>query len=335
VLKRLLRIDLEEATFVRRNFRNPCQAVRKRLERVGATFLHGYHVALADASLEDLSARLELIEAEFRGFGYEGAAMALDLLDQLKPWKGRRIQRFIEGPGQPHIYMVHVGIGWSLARFPWGMKRRLSRLDPLLRWLALDGFGFHEGYFHWARYAGGGAAPKRLAGYALRAFDQGLGRSLWFVAGADPEWIARAIMAFPESRHGDLWSGVGLACAYAGGADGQQISRLRDAAGTYVRNLAQGAVFAAKTRERAHNPAPHTELACPLLCELPAAQAAAIADDALLHARDGREPAYESWRRLIQEHFCGSGQAEFPIGRQIGDRALCLRKETEDVARSQ
>ncbi|MFZ0771781.1 MAG: DUF1702 family protein [Candidatus Sulfotelmatobacter sp.] len=310
MLKRLLRIDLEETTFVRRNFRTPREAVRKRLERVGATFLQGYHAALADASLEALSASLELIEAEFRGFGYEGAAMALDLLDQLKPWKGQRIQMFLEGPGQPHIYMVHVGIGWSLARFPWGMNRRLSRLDPLLRWLALDGFGFHEGYFHWARYSGGGAPPKRLAGYALRAFDQGLGRSLWFVAGADPEWIARAIMAFPESRHGDLWSGVGLACAYAGGADGPQISRLRDAAGTYVRNLAQGAVFAAKTRERAHNPAPHTELACPLLCDLPAAQAAAIADDALLRAREGREPAYESWRCLIQARFCGSSQAE-------------------------
>jgi enediyne biosynthesis protein E3 len=318
VLKRLLRIDSEETSFARRNFRTPREAVRIRLERVGETFLEGYHAALADAGLEALSAHLELIEAEFRGFGYEGAAMALDLLDQLKPWKGRRIQMFLEGQGQAHIYMVHVGIGWSLARFPWGMNRRLSRLDPLLRWLALDGFGFHEGYFHWARYAGGGTSPKRLAGYALRAFDQGLGRSLWFVAGADPEWIARAIMAFPESRHGDLWSGVGLACAYAGGADGPQISRLRGASGSYVRNLAQGAVFAAKTRERARNPAPHTELACPVLCDLPAVQAAAIADDALLHAKEGREPAYESWRRLIQARFRGSRQSEAPCADTSG-----------------
>jgi hypothetical protein len=199
--------------------------------------------------------------------------------------------------------MVHVGVGWSLARLPFRRERRLSQLDPLLRWLALDGFGFHEGYFHWPHYADGRSQPAALHGYALRAFDQGLGRSLWFVAGADPETIAGCIKAFPEPRLGDLWSGIGLACAYAGGADAQEIERIRLAAGEYSWHLAQGAIFAAKTRERAGNRALHTELACRLLCGLPPGQAAAIADRMLPLATDGPEPAYEDWRRRIRMHF--------------------------------
>ncbi len=303
MLKRLLRIPLKEVTFARRNFRMPRDAVRLRLEHVGETFLEGYHAALQDQGMNELAARLSQVDLEFRGFAFEGAAMALDLLDQLTPWKAQRLPALLSGPGSPHVYMVHVGMGWSLARWPWRLERRLSRLDPLLRWLALDGYGFHEGYFHWPRYSDGIRRPDRLTGYALRAFDQGLGRSMWFVGGADPDWIAGAIAGLPGSRHADLWSGVGLACAYAGGADTREIRRLRLAAADHYAHLAQGAVFAAGARSRAANPAEHTELACQLICGLSAAKAAAISEETRLHAREGSQLAYEVWRSLIRTHF--------------------------------
>jgi hypothetical protein len=262
----------------------------------------GYQAALEDSGMQALEARLSVADLEFRGFAYEGAAMALDLLDQLTPWKTRRLPAFMDGPGSPHIYMVHVGMGWSLARMPLRLGQRLSRLDPLLRWLALDGYGFHEGYFHWPRYAGG-TLVSRLRGYELRAWNQGLGRSMWFVGGADPEWIAGAIADFPASRRDDLWSGVGLACAYAGGADAGEIRVLRFAAGGHYPHLAQGVVFAAGARSRADNPAEHTELACQLLCDLSLQKAAAISDETRSRALADAEPAYEAWRRLIREHF--------------------------------
>jgi hypothetical protein len=303
VLKRWLRVAPEEASFVRRKFRVPRDSVRNRLERIGTTFLVGYHAALEDAGMQALEAQLSAVELEFRGFAYEGAAMALDLFDQLTPWKTRRLPAFMDGLGSPHIYMVHVGMGWSLARVPLRLGRRLARLDPLLRWLALDGYGFHEGYFHWHRYAGGTLRPGRLRGYELRAWDQGLGRSMWFAGGADPEWIAGAIAGFPASRRDDLWSGVGLACAYAGGADASEIMLLRLAAGGHYPHLAQGVVFAAGTRSRAGNPAEHTELACQLLCDLSLQEAAAISDETRCRALADAEPAYEVWRRLIREHF--------------------------------
>jgi hypothetical protein len=303
VLKRLLNIAPEEVTFARRRFRVPRESVRRRLERVGESFLHGYHAALAGVDPEVLTARLSDVELEFRGFAYEGAAMAIDLLDQLAPWRKPRLPAFLDGPGGPHIYMAHVGVGWSMARLPLRLEHRLSRLDPLLRWLALDGYGFHEGYFHWPQYADGKTWPKRLSRYGLRAFDQGLGRSLWFVGGADPDWITKALAVFPESRRANLWSGVGLACAYAGGADAWEIKRLRVAANVYYSHLAQGAVFAAGARSHAGNPAEHTELACQLLCDLTAQAAAAVSDETQLHAQEGSEPAYEVWRRLIRMRF--------------------------------
>ena len=123
--------------------------------------------------------------------------------------------------------MMHVGLGWALARLRRSVTPYLARLDPLLGWLVVDGYGFHEGYFDWPRYIERRAIPSRLNGYERRVFDQGLGRSLWFVKGADVAAVASAIDTFPSARRDDLWSGVGLACAYAGGCGRAAIESLR------------------------------------------------------------------------------------------------------------
>jgi hypothetical protein len=309
LLRRLLGIDPAEATFARRGFAASTPAARERLERVGLTFLDGYHAAL-EADAGELDARLDATPSVLRGFAYEGAAMALALLDALTPWRRGRLSAFLHGAGAPHAYMVHVGAGWALAR----LRRRMAGvprgMDPLLGWLAADGYGFHEGYFQPGRYAHACARPPRLSGYALNAFDQGLGRALWFVHGADAVRVGRAIAAFPLARREALWSGAGLACAYAGGPTGEEAAALASAAGANRAALAQGAAFAAEARRRAGNPAPHTDRACRILCGLSADRAAALTAT----ARDGVAPrgalpAYEVWRLRLQDHFASWSRA--------------------------
>lgn len=299
----ILGISLEEATFARRGFHDGKQSARQCLEQIGRAFIQGYHCALNDSAVEVLVPQLNAIENKLRGFAFEGAAMGLMLLDCLLPWR-RRLHSFLEGPGSAHIYMMHVGAGWALARLRRRIERPLARLDPVLGWLAVDGYGFHEGYFSWPRYIGRKAMPSCLSGYARRVFDQGLGRSLWFVDGADVDRISATIATFSSSRHADLWSGIGLACAYAGGVDRRDVADLRAAAGPHWPQLAQGAAFAAKAREQAGNPAAHTDLACEVLCDLPSYMAAHITDIALKNLPlDSVEPGYEIWRRRIRARF--------------------------------
>jgi len=302
----LLGISPRETSFSRRGFQAGDPARREHLEQIGQTFVHGYHAALSDPRPDALGDALDAVSMETRGFAFEGAAMALSLLDHLAPWRRNRWHAFLTGPGSPHAYMVHVGRGWALARLRRPVARALERLDPVLGWLVVDGYGFHEGYFHWPRWVQERAEPARLTGYARRVFDQGLGRSLWFVDGADVTRIPRTIDAFPAARHADLWSGVGLACAYAGGVARDELAALRPAAGAFHPDLAQGVAFAAKARERAGNLAPHTELACEVLCNSSAAEAAALSDATFADLpRDGSEPAYEVWRRRIRTRFGG------------------------------
>jgi hypothetical protein len=98
-----------------------------------------------------------------------------------------------------------------------------------------------------------------------------------------------------------LWSGIGLACAYAGGVERVGLERLREAATGYRGHLAQGAAFAAKTRVRAGNPTLCTEHACQVICGLSATEAAEVSDIHLENLpRNERVPAYEVWRQRIQ-----------------------------------
>jgi enediyne biosynthesis protein E3 len=293
-----------EATFARRGFMSENVAVRERLERVGFTFLEGYHAALETEGSEELAHRLNAPEPVLRGFAFEGAAMALGLLDALTPWQRDRVTAFVRGAGAAHAYMVHVGAGWALARLRRPFNDIPHGMDPLLGWLAADGYGFHQGYFHPRRFVHERAVPARVSGYGLRAFDQGLGRSLWFIFGADPVRIGKAISWFPPIRREGLWSGAGLACAYAGGVLGDEAKYLAASVGANRRALAQGAAFAAEARRRAGNPAAHTDRACRTLCGLSADDAAAVT----MAAREGLTPcgslpAYGVWRVRVQDHF--------------------------------
>lgn len=79
--RRLLGLSPTEVTFARRGFVTREEDARRRLEQIGITFLSGYHAALEETGLAPLARRLEFVDAESRGFAFEGAAMGLALLD--------------------------------------------------------------------------------------------------------------------------------------------------------------------------------------------------------------------------------------------------------------
>ena len=300
--KRLFGISLTETTVERRGFAVSDDNVRANLEKIGQMFVAGYHAALLDDNPQSLADHLnKTIAIEYQGFAFEGAGMGLTLLDLLPLGRNNRLRTFVDGPGNNHYYMIHVGAGWALARLKRRVDKYLKRCDPVVGWLVVEGYGFHETYFDWPRVLEKQERPKHLQGYAGRVFDQGLGRCLWFVKGSDPDRIAHTIATFPDSRQADIWSGVGLACGYAGGVDADAIQRLATLADVYQTPMAQGAAFAAGARHRAGNPVAHTELACQILWRSSLAETAHLVEAAGIEIPlNGPEPTWETWRQRVQ-----------------------------------
>jgi hypothetical protein len=349
--RRLLSIPPRAATFAELGFA-PCDAaVRGRLEKVLETFVLGYNLSLEITDPERLAATLRHdLDAHHVGFAFEGAGMGYALRDLLAPWRPSRLQAFLAGPGSEHDYIAAVGAGFALARVPWGRwlwPSYSQRLDPLVVWCLPDGYGFHQGIFHPRRYIERRAAPPAvLPHFARQLFDSGLGRSFWWSQGAEPRRIARAIDAFAPERRPEMWCGIGVAAAYAGGAgdpgdEGAALGELRDLAGPYRADFLSGLPFAARMRQKGRNPSPVTDHACALLLGRSAGEAAdwivttverVLADPSV--AREVRlRDSYLLVRRRLVEELHNSAQGEAPCRTPIQERTTASSSAAASAAR--
>jgi hypothetical protein len=312
----MLTPDVSETSLAKRGFHVKDEESKYVLEKIGETFLTGYGDAIESATPEETGERLAAIPTRFRGFSYEGAGMGLGMLDGLPFGHKHHVEDFLAGPGDAHNYLVLVGVGWAMARLPrfaWPSPRRY---DPLLRWLVLDGYGFHQAYFKTDRYVRDQYREPNFpwpaddpTGYADHAIDQGIGRATWFVCGSDPELVARTFAEFDEDRRPDLYAGAGLAASYAGGGDEAELVRFRDLAGEYRPQLAQGSAFAASARVTQELVVPHTELATRVFCGLTPQEADQLCADTRPTGQDGDTPAFEVWRQRIAESIATKGGA--------------------------
>ncbi|MEU6405185.1 DUF1702 family protein [Streptomyces sp. NPDC046985] len=310
----LLAPQLHEVSFARRGFPPaPDDGTAARLEAIPQAVVCGFEWGMESRSLWEIERRLDLVDVKHRGFAYEGATMAFTVLDAMG--RGRRTHDLLRGPGRPHLLLAYIGVGFAMARLPrvlW--KKVLPDLDgspyhPVMSWLAVDGYGFDLAYFHTRRWVEEQRVPEPYPwldapAYFPRAVDQGIGRALWFIHGARPDRVDAAVRAFAARRHADLWSGVGLAAAFAGGCGGEALAALRRDAGQHAAELGQGAVFAVRARVLAGHVPSHTDVAAQALTGLSVAAAASLADAcAVRDDRSGAVPPYEQWRQAVRERL--------------------------------
>jgi hypothetical protein len=314
VRRQLLTPALAEVTFERRGFPGAASQAAATLEAVPQAVICGFEWGIEVRSQWELQRRLELLEPGLRGFGYEGATMACTVRDAMGPG-GRRTRELLLGPGQRHIFLAYIGIGFAMARLPRVLWRKVlpdlpgTPYHPVMSWLAVDGYGFDRAYFETPRWVDeqwvGPSYPwLGCPEYFPRAVDQGVGRALWFIHGAEPAGVAAAVDRFAEHRRADLWAGVGLAATFAGGCPAEGLAALRASAGKYRRELGQGAVFAAKARHYSGTVPPESELGVGVLAGLTVPAACGLADDtAVTEPEGGPTPNYETWRRRVRDRI--------------------------------
>lgn len=317
-LRRLvLSPSLAAVSFAGRGFPAPSTAATRRLEAVPQSVVCGFEWGIDARDLWELERRLDLVEPEMRGFAYEGATMAATVLDGMRGGRGHRARDLLRGPGAPHLFLAYIGIGFAMSHLPRALWSRVvpdldgSPYHPTMSWLAVDGYGFDQAYFHTRRWVDEQRPPRPYPwdgapDYFPRVFDQGIGRALWFIHGGQVPQAAAAVGRFAGHRRADLWSGVGLAATFAGGCPAADLAVLRQLAReddpAYEEHLALGAVFAVKARTYSGFLPEYTEAATLALTGLSAAAATELADAATRDAPDSTVPRYERWRRTIRAH---------------------------------
>jgi len=298
-------ISPDEALFRRRGF--PINAATACLERAGGAFVAGHNMAASATGLDEILHALAKRPQAERGFFAEGAAMGAAIRTVTPPWRDW-LSPLLAHLREHYVHLSHVGVGWAMARLSFARRALARRLDPMLAPLAIDGLGFHDGYFRSQAVAGGW---RRLRGARGRIYDQGVGRSLWFSCGAAPPGIAELVAGLDPARHDDLWAGVGLAAVYAGGAGPADLDRLATAAGPSLPWLRQGAAFAIGAYARAGTVPPEAVDAARRLTGAEPEALVALVDRALMEASrsEAAQPArYQGWRRSVADALREGGR---------------------------
>lgn len=293
----LLALRADRVTAVGRGVPIPKGRHRDLTDRAALAFTVGYNSALGRRGwgVDEPEAGIPARDA---GFHLEGAAMASTLLDLLHGPRGAglpRTEALLRSAGRAHPHTFHCGIGWGFAVLG-ARPARLEGVDPLLRWLAHDGYGFCAAFLT-DRPLDHVAPPRAWSQEEAALFYQGVGRALWFLG--TPESVESRVAVFAPRHRRDLWSGVGLASCYAGGHD-DPAGLLGHATG-FEADLAVGAVSAAVARVRGEVFGDEAELALGKLTGLTGADAVALHDECL----SGLDPvverfAYQRWRRRVR-----------------------------------
>ena len=289
---------------------------------VVSKFFDGMYMALDISDQDELRRAIDNEPVEYRGFVYEGAGMGLVLLDGFLPFKNR-FDPFMRSAGRRYELLVQIGAGMGFGYLATGMPIRLVRRDtnkfvaeqdPMHRWLVLDGYGFFDGMVNWKRVITRRKQPRELFGYGLRAYDQGVGRSLWICTGGYPGRFSQSINAFPAERQPDLWGGIGEGLAYAGGVD--DFARVRDLireAGAFADHLAAGVAVGAVGRVRGgEQTAAHTDLACKAIWGCDSATLVASADERWDNGVGSvaDDDLYENWRAGLRQQWTADNKHE-------------------------
>jgi hypothetical protein len=215
-------------------------SIAENVEKVVATFQQGRTLSEKELGLDELIAELNKLEPRYRSVAFEGASMGVALANSLETWK------VYAEKAKNHATQVHIGLGWAIAQPPKShegglqLRETLSQIEPELQVKVLDGFGYWNGLFQRRATIRMQQIPENITPEFQAGFDQGVGRTIWYITKGDVAKVLNIINHFTEDRQADLWQGIGVASTYVGGCSDGLIAEFKSVSGEFELNFEKG-----------------------------------------------------------------------------------------------
>ncbi len=239
------------------------KSIADRIELIVLTFQVGRKFAEEINDQVDLASQLNEVDVEFRSMAFEGASLAIAIKsieaeDGLMRWF-----EFLDS-NPKYATQIMIGLGWAIGEKDLQPNTVLNNLDSMIQARALDGYGYFMGLFRRRVSIRTQQIPEGIPEGEQMAFDQGIGRSLWYISKGDIEMLERMMNAFPEYRQKHMWQGIGVACSVVGGFDADLLQGLMNLAGEFNVQLKTGCVLAARSSVAANSENQFLNVACKL-----------------------------------------------------------------------
>lgn len=247
------------------------RGVPSNIDVIRNIFLDAQQAVIRYSDFKLLLDYLENTPVEFRSVAFEAAAAALAVNDfennsELNQWKAFKELTL------NHEAQVHVGLGWGMAQVRLTDFSFINTIVPLMQARVFDGYGYYDGMVRQRQHVINKIIPDHIPLELLAAYNQGIGRSLWYLSEGSINKLSNLLNGFASPRLIGLWRGIGVASAYVGGCSAQTLSNLCTLADSYQPQLASGTFLAACARLIAKSPLAETQTACEQLCKLSPAE---------------------------------------------------------------
>jgi hypothetical protein len=189
------------------------------MEEIRQTFLQARSVTASAESVAGLLEALGKTNAPYRPVAHEGAAMELALKDfstnsDLSLWNS-----FLTKSETYLISHAHIGLGWAVAHQEISPSPVLVNMRSMMKFYFFDGWGYYDGTFKQRHAIRNKKMPEALDQKHLHAYDQGIGRSIWYSCLGKIDRVKEVISSFTAERQKDLWRGIGIGCSFVGRCD--------------------------------------------------------------------------------------------------------------------
>jgi hypothetical protein len=243
---------------------NAAGHITSRMEIIRNGFQHGKAAASETKDPDQLMKILAEDHSEFRSVVYEGASMEL-ALQGFADGSMQRWKLFLENTKE-HSAQIFIGLGWAIAQEKITELSFTNDLDQNMMFRSWDGSGYFDAVFRQRQTIKNQNRLEYIPEKNYHEYDQGMGRSLWYIVKGEALKLPEMIALFDESRHPDLWRGIGIACSYVGGFDETILKSLSSLAGKHHKQLGVGAAMVAKSRILANCFTDDIETACNYWC---------------------------------------------------------------------
>lgn len=228
-------------------------------------------------------------------------------LDASHPREQSRVAQMVE-LAPDHLAGLGLGAGHALATLNIDADITPAIAEHYLGWMAMDAYGMDRGYFHWYDSVQNMRMPENLPPLAMAAFDQGLGRALWFISNADPDSIRQLTDRFSDDRQPNLWRGIGLMTGFWGAEESQSMKKLLKYAGQYRHFFQQGVAHAVSFRVDLGDVPDYSKTASELICRASVEEIADLSERLLIQntGETFDSKAYLGWQNGLVKFFANS-----------------------------
>ena len=220
--------------------------IASKMENIKTIFQAAQENASKLVDISELVALLQTTETEFLPVAYEGAAMTLALKDfssgdSILNWK-----KFLES-SKKYACQIYIGMGWAVGQEKRTSLNFIEELDKNMQFRIWDGCVYFDGIFRQRQTIKGQNRLDYISETNYNAYDEGIGRSIWYICKGDEIKASEMIQQFSQERHSDLWRGLGIACSFVGGFEENALKTLVSSSGKHSAQLGIASAMVAES----------------------------------------------------------------------------------------